>query len=682
MSDAPAAPVTENGVPPATEEKVVEETPGFKVFAGNLAYSTTDDGLKEFFAPVASDILTAQVIFRGTRSAGYGFVSVATAEAAQKAVEVLDKQELDGRQVIVEVAKPAEQKDKEKKAKKASKRRPGRRGSKSVPGEVSEAEANGTANGDAEKAEGAASATEGEKPKKKKKSSRKSKAAKKAAAEGGEGAASDAPAAEGEAAAKKPRTRKPKTPRPQRPAGEDPDGEPSKSVLFVANLGFNIDDAGLSTLFTDAGITVNSARVVRRRWGKPRKSKGYGFVDVGDEEQQKKAIELLQGKEVEGRAIAVKIAVNSQTEEGTEDAALAESGASIMADDEDDYLSDKFLLEPAPAPTKPKTYAERRKEAQRLAAIKNEQSRKKSRRQLEQEAREEGLSKSLFERAKDEEAAGQQNKALAMMMKMGYKPGESLGQSYDDPPSAGGSGVHKSPTPDEVDARATPEPPRGGIGHRTEPLPLNEWSGKAGIGVRKRAASPSAAERLAKMAKLAEETDHASYRDRARQEYEERRAQGRLAPAQRTCTNLDEKDGRKFNILWLNPENPETFPEGLVDDLDDPDLVASLARQKVGDTIEGRLKAKMRADALQPLAATLEDDDAAPEKAELRKSPYSEEELQEARQFLNLNANHRLQLVLDYLRQRYAYCFWCGTQYDNQEDMDQNCPGPEEDAHD
>lgn len=148
-----------------------------------------------------------------------------------------------------------------------------------------------------------------------------------------------------------------------------------------------------------------------------------------------------------------------------------------MADDEDDYLSDKFLLEPAPAPTKPKTYAERRKEAQRLAAIKNEQSRKKSRRQLEQEAREEGLSKSLFERAKDEEAAGQQNKALAMMMKMGYKPGESLGQSYDDPPSAGGSGVHKSPTPDEVDARATPEPPRGGIGHRTEPLPLNEWSG-------------------------------------------------------------------------------------------------------------------------------------------------------------------------------------------------------------
>ena len=110
--------------------------------------------------------LSAQVILRGTRSAGYGFVALATAEAAQKAVEVLDKQELDGRQVIVEIAKPSEQKDKDRKERK-SKRRPGRRGGKAVPGEVSEAEANG----DATKAEDPNPA-EGDapKPKKKKKS--------------------------------------------------------------------------------------------------------------------------------------------------------------------------------------------------------------------------------------------------------------------------------------------------------------------------------------------------------------------------------------------------------------------------------------------------------------------------------------------------------------------------------
>lgn len=104
---------------------------------------------------------------RGTRSAGYGFVALATAEAAQKAVETLDKKELDGRQVIVEVAKPSDQKDKEKKEKKA-KRRPGRRGSKAVPGEISEAEANGEpAKADAAPAE--PGSDEAAKPKKKKK---------------------------------------------------------------------------------------------------------------------------------------------------------------------------------------------------------------------------------------------------------------------------------------------------------------------------------------------------------------------------------------------------------------------------------------------------------------------------------------------------------------------------------
>ncbi|KAI0069008.1 RNA-binding domain-containing protein [Artomyces pyxidatus] len=301
MSDAPAAPVTENGVPPATQEKVVDEAPGFKVFVGNLAYSTTDEGLKAFFAPVASDIISAQVIMRGTRSAGYGFVALTSAEAAQKAVEALDKKELDERPIIVEVAKPAEQKDQERKEKKA-RRRPGRRGAKAVPGEVTEAEANG----ETDKAEGAAPAEgEAEKPKKKKK-----KAAKKPKAEG-ETPAGEASAVEGEAKA----PRKKRAPRPPRAAGEEPVGEPSNTVLFVANLGFNVDDAALAALFTDAGIKVNSARIVRRRWGRPRKSKGYGFVDVGDEAEQKKAIEALEGKEVGGRPIAVKIAVNAHEED-------------------------------------------------------------------------------------------------------------------------------------------------------------------------------------------------------------------------------------------------------------------------------------------------------------------------------------------------------------------------------
>jgi hypothetical protein len=53
--------------------------------------------------------------------------------------------------------------------------------------------------------------------------------------------------------------------------------------------------------------------------------------------------------------------------------------------------------------------------------------------------------------------------------------------------------------------------------------------GRKGIGLGKRSRSPSAAERLAKMAKMAEETDHRDFRERARDDYNNRRAEGRLS---------------------------------------------------------------------------------------------------------------------------------------------------------
>ncbi|KIY72920.1 RNA-binding domain-containing protein [Cylindrobasidium torrendii FP15055 ss-10] len=329
MSDAPAAQVPQNGAPPATQEK--EEAPGFKVFAGNLAYSVTDEGLKAFFAPVQSDVLSAQVILRGTRSAGYGFVALVSEDAAKKAVSLLNKTELDGREVIIEIAKPSEQKDQEKKEKKAKKKAT-KRSSKAAP---EGAEANGeAAPASAEDAPANAGTGDAEKPKKKKKTARKTKAK----AETAEGAAAT-PATDAESTekpVKQKKERKPKAPRPpKRPAGEDPAGEPSKTMLFVANLGFNIDDDGLKDLFTEAGIEVVSARIVRMRWGKPRRSKGYGFVDVGSEEIQKKALTALEGKEVGGRQIAVKIAVNpppeSEDEKADSKEGITEAAAPVEA---------------------------------------------------------------------------------------------------------------------------------------------------------------------------------------------------------------------------------------------------------------------------------------------------------------------------------------------------------------
>jgi RNA recognition motif-containing protein len=331
MSDAPPAPVSDNA---AAAPQDVEETPGYKVFAGNLAYSTNDEGLKALFEGVSTDITSAQVIQRGNRSAGYGFVSFATLEAANKAVAALNQKEFEGRTLIVEIAKPTEQKDKERSEKRA-KRRAGRRGSKAPPGEVTEAEANGEA---ADKPEGAATdASAAAKPKKKRNLRKKAKKAKQAV-DAATGAATETPA-NGDAAANattntttiKKKTSRPQRKRVPRPAGEPPVGEPSKTVLFVANLGFSIDDTQLAEIFTDNGITVISARVVRKRWGTPRKSKGYGFVDVGSEEQQKKALETLQGKVVDGRELAVKIAVNAQDKEEEEQDAAAEGNATAAA---------------------------------------------------------------------------------------------------------------------------------------------------------------------------------------------------------------------------------------------------------------------------------------------------------------------------------------------------------------
>jgi RNA recognition motif-containing protein len=147
----------------------------------------------------------------------------------------------------------------------------------------------------------------------------------------------DAPATEaaegdeGEKAKKIKAKRAPRPPRVPRPEGEAPPGEPSKNMLFVANLAFEVDDEGLSAIFTGVGIKVISARVVRRRFGAPvRRSKGFGFVDVGDEAEQKRAIELTQGKEVHGRQIAVKIAVNA-TKEGEEENGQTEAAEATAA---------------------------------------------------------------------------------------------------------------------------------------------------------------------------------------------------------------------------------------------------------------------------------------------------------------------------------------------------------------
>ncbi|KAF8761344.1 RNA recognition motif [Rhizoctonia solani] len=355
-----AAPAADSKPTPASPEET-----GHKVFAGNLAYATTDEGLKKFFESFSNDIVSSEVIHRGSRPAGYGFVTFKTLGAAEKAVTDLNDKELEGRPIIVQLAKPASEKEKERNERRSKRRATGRRNARAPPGEVTEAEAEGQAEeskpGLVEKAENAvegAAAAVGDalKPKKKKKWGRKGKGKKgpttssDAVAEGeqttetpaGEPSAAGADAVNGAAdsaprqKAKKPRT--PRAPRPPRPAGEQPEGQPSKNMLFVANLAFSVDDARLKHLHgCRYQCCIRSSRYASLG---ARRSKGFGFVDVGNEEEQKKALAHFApvesgdgsapagGKEIDGRQIAVKVAVDApKREAGETDADAAANSA-------------------------------------------------------------------------------------------------------------------------------------------------------------------------------------------------------------------------------------------------------------------------------------------------------------------------------------------------------------------
>jgi len=81
-----------------------------KLFVGNLSWGITDDQLNEYFSQ-AGNVVEAKVIFdrMSGRSKGFGFVTFETDEEAQKAIEMFDGKEFDGREINVSVARPREE---------------------------------------------------------------------------------------------------------------------------------------------------------------------------------------------------------------------------------------------------------------------------------------------------------------------------------------------------------------------------------------------------------------------------------------------------------------------------------------------------------------------------------------------------------------------------------------------
>jgi RNA recognition motif-containing protein len=80
-----------------------------KLYVGNLSYSTTDETLREYFAGAGSVDSAVVISDRETgRSKGFGFVEYSSDEEAQKAIEMFDGAEFEGRSLRVNEARPKE----------------------------------------------------------------------------------------------------------------------------------------------------------------------------------------------------------------------------------------------------------------------------------------------------------------------------------------------------------------------------------------------------------------------------------------------------------------------------------------------------------------------------------------------------------------------------------------------
>ncbi len=77
-----------------------------KLYIGNLAWATTSDGLKNAFSQ-AGEVVSATVMTEKTtgRSRGFGFVEVPD-EVAEAAIAMWNGKDLDGRQIVVNEARP------------------------------------------------------------------------------------------------------------------------------------------------------------------------------------------------------------------------------------------------------------------------------------------------------------------------------------------------------------------------------------------------------------------------------------------------------------------------------------------------------------------------------------------------------------------------------------------------
>jgi Domain of unknown function (DUF4187)/G-patch domain len=316
-------------------------------------------------------------------------------------------------------------------------------------------------------------------------------------------------------------------------------------------------------------------------------------------------------------------------------------------DEEEDYMN-MVIAEPA-KPREKETYTQRRLRKERESEARGRVKSKAEQAADEAAAREAALSKSLFTNA----ATTSTNKGLAMMAKMGFKPGVALG-SKDNP------------------------------GARTEPIVISMKDDRGGIGLdsEKKRKFREEVEKEGKRVKAEE----GEYRERLRKEREEARLEGQVGAAMRVAERLhgereEENAGHDEAGEDATKRTVSTKPLKQIN---------VLWRGLVRKREEKERDRRMRYDLQQSLSRlpTYEDpDEDRDDRKALGRDQIQhtlvedlEEEDHELDEFNALDPLDRLQELVKYLREEHNYCFWCKYTYPDKE-MD-GCPGLTEEEHD
>ncbi|KAI1000208.1 hypothetical protein K3495_g7989 [Podosphaera aphanis] len=286
----------------ATDQVVASAAEGRRLYIGNLAYATTEGELQTFFSGYLIESISIPKNPRTDRPVGYAFVDLATPSEAERAITELSGKDILERKVSVQLARRPEPGSDKPTANGAEDTGAGAQAGRRKPSGRGRGKGRARTGRAARQNQSSTNETGTE----------DSTAKAEPQTDGNENQASTEP--------KKPKEKTPRPPRERHERGPPADGIPSKTKIMVANLPYDLSEEKLKELFAE--YEPVSAKIALRpiprfmvkkllARNEPRKGRGFGFVTLGSHELQDKAVAEMNGKEIEGREIAVKIAIDS-----------------------------------------------------------------------------------------------------------------------------------------------------------------------------------------------------------------------------------------------------------------------------------------------------------------------------------------------------------------------------------